>query len=326
MPVDGGVRSEGRVERVLALRSFPGLAEVDPKHLALLADVAKERVFTKGTALIVPGTPVRAMHLIRRGDVAVLVDGIARRSYAAGALVGGIAALTRDPKGQHVVATTDTRTFEIDRDDFSDVLEESFSLLHSALRGMLRTALDARRAIPENAGFAALPMSEEAGRASSELGIVERAMFVRRLMTYGSARVEALAELAREMTVLRVSAGTELFRLGEAAPYSLLVHSGVVACETGTAQRFRLGPDSVVGGIDSIAGEPRWYSAVAETDLVALRADTAHLMDVIEDHPDMGLDMLRSAARILAELQEKVYRAVGSTPSPLAVRRDRPAP
>jgi CRP-like cAMP-binding protein len=158
----------------------------------------------------------------------------------------------------------------------------------------------------------------ETARAPSELGIVERAMFVRRLMTYGSARVEALAELAREMAVVRVPAGTALYDIGDAAPYSLLVYSGVVSCETKTAQQFRLGPDSVVGGIDSIAAEPRWYRAVAETDLVALRADTAHLMDVIEDHPDMGLDMLRSAARILAELQDRVDRATWSEPPPPA--------
>jgi hypothetical protein len=32
-------------------------------------------------------------------------------------------------------------------------------------------------------------------------------------------------------------------------------------------------------------------------------------MDVIEDNPDMGIDMLRSAARILSELYESVDRA-----------------
>jgi CRP-like cAMP-binding protein len=326
VPDDAGARLAGRVERVLALRSFPGLAEVDPKHLALLADIARERVFPKGTALIVPGTPVPAMHLVRQGSVQVLVDRIPRRSYGAGAIIGGIAALTRDPKGQHVVAATETRTFEIDKDDFTDVLEESFSLLHSVLRGMLRAARDARRSIPVDAGFSAIPLTEEPARASSELGIVERAMFVRRLQTYGSARVEALAELAREMTVLRVSAGTELFRAGDPAPYSLLVYSGVVSCETDTGQRFRLGPDSVVGGVDSISFDPRWYHATAETNLVALRADTEHLMDVIEDHPDMGLDMLRSAARILAELQARVDRSTDSTPPPPLSREVRNGP
>ena len=48
-----------RFERVLALRSFPGLALVDASHLAVMAEVAEERSFRKGETMLVPGTPVR---------------------------------------------------------------------------------------------------------------------------------------------------------------------------------------------------------------------------------------------------------------------------
>jgi CRP-like cAMP-binding protein len=60
--------------------------------------------------------------------------------------------------------------------------------------------------------------------------------------------------------------------------------------------------------MDSIAAEPRWYRAVAQTDVVALRSDAAHLMDVIEDHPDMGIAMLRSAAKSLTDLYAELDR------------------
>lgn len=306
MPADGGERSAGRVERVLALRSFPGLALVEPAHLAVMAEVAEERFFPRGATLSTPGQPVRAAQLIRHGEVAVLREGIAMRRFGAGDIVGAVASITGDPEGQHVVATLDTRTFEIDRDDFSDVLEESFSLLHASLRGMLRGVLACRKNLPGDAGFDAPILAE--GHAPVELGLIERVLFLRGLLTYGRARVEALAELAREMTPVRVPAGTVLWSEGDPSPHSLLVWSGVVACTTNHGQRFRFGPDSAVGGIDSLAGEPRWYHAVAETDLVALRADVTHLMDVIEDHPDMGLDMLRSAARILTGLYERLDR------------------
>jgi CRP-like cAMP-binding protein len=306
VPADARERSAGRVERVLALRSFPGLALVEPAHLAVMAEVAEERFFAKGATVFSPGAPVRAMQLIRRGEVAVLREGVAMRRFGEGDIVGAIASLTRDPEGQHVVATVDTSTFEIDRDDFSDVLEESFSLLHAAMRGTLRGVLGCRKRLPKDAGFDA-PILEET-RPPVELGLVERVLFLRGLLTYGRARVEALAELAREMTPMRVPAGTELWAEGDASPHSLLVWSGVVACTTASGQRFRFGPDSAVGGIDSLAGEPRWYRAVAETDLVALRADVTHLVDVIEDNPDMGLDMLRSAARILSGLYERLDR------------------
>jgi CRP-like cAMP-binding protein len=307
VPVDDPERLAGRVERVLALRSFPGLALVDPTHLAIMADVAEERVFTRGATLLSPGAPVRSMHLIRRGEVAVMREGVAMRRFVGGDIVGAIASLTRDPAGQHVVATQDTRTFEIERGDLEDVLEESFSILNSALRGTLRGVIDCRRQIPVDAGFSA-PIADMV-RGPADLGLVERVLFLRRLLTYGRARVEALAELASGMVEVRLPAGAELWQIGEASPYSLLVWSGVVRGDTERGQRFRFGPDSVVGGIDSIAGAPRWYRATAETEVVALRSEAADLMDVMEDHPDMGLDMLRVGARILTGLYEELDRA-----------------
>ncbi|HVU04400.1 MAG TPA: cyclic nucleotide-binding domain-containing protein [Polyangiaceae bacterium] len=314
MPADGGEQAASRVERVLALRAFPGLAEVEPTHLGMLADVVRERTIAKGQTVLSPNTEVRAMYLIRSGELSVMRNGAVARRYRTGGIVGGIASLTRDPRGQHLVATADSRTFELDRDDFADVLEESFSLLQAVLRGLLQSALEVRLGIAKDAGFAGEVI--EALRPSLELGLVERVMFVRSLATYGRARVEALAELAREMSVVRATKGTELYAIGDPAPYSLLLYSGVVACEAKNGQRFRLGADSVVGGMDSMAGERRWYRAEAETDVIALRSDTSHLMDVIEDNPDMGIDMLRSAARILAELYERVDRANESRPPP----------
>lgn len=306
MPADGVARSTRRVERVLALRSFPGLALVDPAHLAVMAEIAEERAFRKGEALLVLGTPVRAMHLIRRGEVAILREGIPVRSFRGGDIVGAIAALTRAPEGQHVLAVSDTTTFEIDVSDFEEVLEESFALLLAALRGILRGALECRLQIPEDAGYSSPP--PEPVRTTTALGLVERVLFLRRLNAFGSPRVEALAELAREMTEVAFRAGTQIWQIGEQSPYCLVVWSGVVSCITETGQRFRFGPDSVVGGIDSIAGEPRWYVARAETDVVVLRGEAAMLMDVIEDHPDMGIAMLRSAAGSLTHLYERVDR------------------
>lgn len=300
---DSRGRLRANVERVLALRSFPGLASVDPAHLSVLADIAVERIIPEGSTLIAPGQPAKAMHLIRRGRVAALHDGAAVRRYGPGEVVGAIATLSPHPTSQHVIAEAETRTFELERRALLDVLEDSFSLLHATLSGILRSTLQARLAIPENAGFSELTPEE---RPHSDLTLVERVLFVRRLLTYGHARVEALAELSREMRRVDFSPGSILWESGEAASYALLLWSGTVHCTTSNGQSFRFGPDSVVGGIDSIAGEPRWFRAVAETPVLALRSDTTHLFDVLEDHPDMGLDMLRAAARILAELNERV--------------------
>jgi CRP-like cAMP-binding protein len=196
------------------------------------------------------------------------------------------------------------------------VLEESFSLMLAALRGMNRGVMESRMAIAVDAGFSASIL--EPYRPTSELGLVERVLFLRNSLGFAKVSVEALAEFAREMTVVRVPAGTELWDVGEPSPHLLLIWSGVVRCDTPSGQQFRLGPDSAVGGIDSVADEPRWYRAVAETDLVGLQSETADLMDVLEDHPDMGLAMLRATARILSELYDHLDR--------IALQSDPPGP
>jgi hypothetical protein len=193
-----------------------------------------------------------------------------------------------------------------DKDDMEDALEESFPLLYSALRGMMRGALAARLEIEGDAGFSE-PILEPL-RPAGDLGLVERVLFVRRLLTYGAGGVEAFADLARDMTEVRLAAGTLLWEQGEPARDSLLLYSGVVRCQTDRDQEFFLGPDSVVGGIDSIANEARWFRATAHTNIVALRSEVAELIDVIEDHPSMGLGMVRVAARILSDLHERIDR------------------
>ncbi len=297
----------GRLERLLALRSLPGLSQLEPSHLAMLAEVTKERLLRKGTTLSFAGEPVRAVHLLRSGEVAIMREGVAIRKYRGGDVVGSISALSRDPLGQHAVVTSDARTFEIERDDLEDVFEESFPLLHSALRGMMRGVLGARLQIPVDAGFPE-PVLDSSRSHPRELGLVDRVLFGRRLILYGTGSVEALADLARDMTSIEIPRGAEVWPIGIPSPYSLLLYGGLIRCETTKGQTFSFGPDSVVGGIDSLAAEPRWFRAVAETDVVALRSDATHLMDVIEDYPEMGLGILRAAARVLSELNERVDR------------------
>jgi CRP-like cAMP-binding protein len=257
------------------------LRQVDSANLSLLVEMTRERRFPKGATLSFPGEPVRAIHFIRDGEVAFVRDGIPTRRFTGGDIVGGVAALTRDPAGQHVIATKDSRTFEIDKDDMEDALEESFPLLYSALRGMMRGALAARLEIEGDAGFSE-PILEPL-RPAGDLGLVERVLFVRRLLTYGAGGVEAFADLARDMTEVRLAAGTLLWEQGEPARDSLLLYSGVVRCQTDRDQEFFLGPDSVVGGIDSIANEARWFRATAHTNIVAFpRTFSEPLLHAVE--------------------------------------------
>jgi CRP-like cAMP-binding protein len=297
----------GAVERVLALRVFPGFARLPTDHLALLAEYTYERYFSKGDLIASPGRMVTSMHFVRSGIINVLREGVVVRSFSAGAVVGGLAGLTRDPKGQHLVAGDDTDTFEVAIDDMEDFLEDSFPTLVVVMRGLAGGVLEMRRKLPRDAGFV-----DDVGdfvRPEIELNLVERILFARRLLAYGHSRVEAMAELVREMELCRFAAGQVVYREGDGAVASYLVYSGGVRCTSASGQSFVMGPDSVIGGIDSMANAKRWYTATAQTDVVALRSAVTSLIDVVEDHPDMGLELLRVLAGILKGLQDREYEA-----------------
>ena len=176
----------------------------------MLAEVVHERFFRRGATLAVPGQLVTSIYLIRSGKVNILREGIAVRTLGGRDVVGAIAAMTRDPSGQHLVVAEDTDTFEISVDDLEDVFEDSYPVLLAVTRTLARAVISARQKIREDAGFDAT--IEVSLRSVGDLNLVERIVFVRNLMAYGRAKIEALAELALEMVEKRFSAGTVLWK------------------------------------------------------------------------------------------------------------------
>jgi CRP-like cAMP-binding protein len=51
-------------------------------------------------------------------------------------------------------------------------------------------------------------------------------------------------------------------------------------------------PGVAIGALESIAGQPRWHDAVAETQVEVLELDVDDIIDVFEDNVDMATDYL----------------------------------
>ncbi|MFP6684398.1 MAG: hypothetical protein VB934_06775, partial [Polyangiaceae bacterium] len=62
------------------------------------------------------------------------------------------------------------------------------------------------------------------------------------------------------------------------------------------ANNFAFGAGYVVGDLDAIAREPRWYSAYAEEEVDALVLKRSSTFDVLEDNTDMAMQLLRNFA------------------------------
>ena len=141
-------------------------------------------------------------------------------------------------------------------------------------------------------------------------------MFVLRNSTsFSDAGLDALVDLAEDMRELRFSAGDTLWTVGDAAPFSVLVLEGSIACHPPDLPPFELGHGFYVGGLESTANEPRWYTARAAGDVRALELDTAAFIDVLEDHPEFAMAMMRSLAGGIAAFRDRM-RERASRPPP----------
>lgn len=294
------------LERVLLLRTFAPFADLAPAHLAAMAEMAEDRFFPAGAEIHPEGAPVRHVHYIISGEVEIRRRGEVIRTLGERSVVGGLAALARVREAAQVVAKTDVTAFSFSQEDQRDIFEDDFEILSRIMRGVARGFLEARRAAGSGGGFR--PDDESAPLPRGPLGLVDKIAFLRRTTPYNQARLEAVAELARESPEVRVSAGEELWKIGDPSGSSLVMVAGVIV---GTAdegrQRFRFSTGSIVGGLDSLAQVPRWYHAVAATDVAAIQVNYGVLLDLLEDHTEMAMDLLRALAASVLALRERIH-------------------
>jgi CRP/FNR family cyclic AMP-dependent transcriptional regulator len=301
MPTES--RTIGHVERILSLHKIPVLGTLPSADLASIAEIARERTFPRGSVLFREGEPVQAVHVVVDGAVHISRKGRLVGHAGPGSAVGGIGVLARDEEGIHAVAEADTLTLEIGGDGLFELMEDQFSLFHHVLREVCLQMIGVVSRFP--AALEQLPqITPPVPTGTRELDLVGRIMFLRESEFFHRASINALAELSRGMLEVRYEAGQQIWAVGEPPGWVLVVLEGYLACTTAAGFRFRLGPGTPPGGLEATAEAPRWYSAVAETPLVALQGRMEWLLDLFEDNFDMGIDYLAILSKRLLEVME----------------------
>jgi CRP-like cAMP-binding protein len=290
-----------QLERVMHLRSFTGLRDLDPAKLAVVAEHSVEHFFPAGSEIYAEGKPVEELHYIISGRVAVKRGGKLIDQFGAMSVIGGLSALSSRSDGQQVVATEDTVTLGVSEEDQTDVFEDNFDMALAILRAVAFGYIAQRKEAGPDAGFSGVIKKVEAPTAP--FGLVDKLAVLRHSITFGATRIEALAELAHDAIERRYPAGHELWQEGDASGNGRLLVSGVIACRRDD-QQFRFGPGSMVGGIGGLARIPRWYTAKTETEVVALELPIVALLDMFEDNVDLMLALLGNLADAVLTLRE----------------------
>jgi CRP-like cAMP-binding protein len=283
-------------ERAIYLRSIPVAAELPPHVVHVIASLLVPRRFDVGDRLMRAGETFQGLELLTEGRV-----GLSRGDAKLGQLappqsLGFLDILTRSAGSYDAVAIEPTRSMLLDTEVFYELMEEHPPLLHATIRYAADRLLYEMQELPaEMLGFPdeTIPFEVPADRP---LDLVERILFLRVLSTFKKTNVNALAAMAQQIEEVRIPAGADVFRRGEPSTSGYMLVKGHIECFNKDGKRFRYGPGTAVGGVESIAAKPRWYDAKAEDDIVALLGSTDEFFDLFEENFGMATDFLTMLA------------------------------
>jgi hypothetical protein len=128
--------------------------------------------------------------------------------------------------------------------------------------------------------------------ATHRIDLVARLRVLRTSSIFRRAGVGSLVQMATSIEERRLPAGSVLWNAGDPSGFFYLVIDGTIACRRPGGATFFAASGYPLGNLESQAGEPRWYTAVAETPVILLRGNTEGFRDILEENPDVAMDFL----------------------------------
>ncbi len=270
------------VQRLLALRQQPGFADVDLAELATMAENLVETSFRAGTIVATPTGRVPALHLI--------VDGRFESGSAgwdARQVFGVLEVFAGRAVAEPVVAAVDTRTLQLAASDLAEILEDNYGLLSNTRRGIARYLLSKR------VGRTTWQRPQQVVAPYRHPGLVERLIVLRHQLPFG--RMQALAALAQSAVEVSWQPGEIIRSAGDPADGAFVLLDGSVRGLRGSSEHV-LVPNDMIGMLETLAERDHGMTTIAATPVRALRIPAVALVDVMEDHTDLGLGMITQLA------------------------------
>jgi CRP-like cAMP-binding protein len=274
---------------LFALRQFPMFSNVDLAELGLLVDNVSERTFAPGAAVARAATRLPALQLVLEGRIEVR-SGTTVESWGPRDVFGLMEVLAVRPILAPAIATVETRTLELRATDTYEILEDNFGVLHAVIR-----ALAARLAVID------VPRATARATSPRQLTLVERVMVLRQQLVFANGRVQPLAALAQGCNEVVWPAGTRIASSGQVADSLTILLDGSVRASRGNRRPHVLGPGDSTGALEALASLRHLADVEATTAVTALHCPLAAIVDVLEDHADLGLCMVGNFARALLD-------------------------
>jgi HD-GYP domain-containing protein (c-di-GMP phosphodiesterase class II) len=161
------------------LAQAPLFAELPADALTALAEGASRRRYVPGEIVFHEGAPGDALHVVRRGLLAVVRPsrdpGLVLNRMGPGDAFGEIAVLTESPRLASVVAVEASETLEVTRDDFDAVLAANPRATRRMLGALARSLTLAKEEVTrQNSRLEATVRERTADLRESQLEVVRR--------------------------------------------------------------------------------------------------------------------------------------------------------
>jgi len=273
------------LRRVLMLRQFPLLATADLDELATIAENTIESHFAAGATVARSGC-LAGLQLVIAGRIEANGHGWGPRH-----VFGTLEVFAGRAASSPAIAITETHTLELPAHDVGELLEDNFGLLLFALRELASHMVHIKPRVTRPPRF-----------SNGPLGLVDRLILFRQQFPFTAARLHALAALADTSQEIWWPAGTVIAREGDRANNGFIIVEGTLRTSRGQV----VGPGAQIGHLETLAG--LHHGATVETTSVVRGLCTAGpaILDVLEDHTDVGLAMIASFASALLDAANRL--------------------
>ncbi len=298
------------LDRALFLKAQPYLEGVESNVLAVVASYSEEREYARGAWIRKAGEPVDRVCFLGSGRVEVvhtIDDSPWARTIEAPGAIGMAHHFGKIPETPAVQALDRTICIEVETPDFTQIMEDHFSLLLQMARAtadhiLLSIRDSGTRRVAEE-GFAEADRTE----TPAQLDLVQRLGRAKRMPFFRGVNLTVLGELIRFDPPRRVPAGEVLWKAGDPIDCMVLVLDG--RFESQGAFGSSVAPaGSTLGAWEILLNGPRIEGWVATEASRVLTIHREFFIDVLEDHFEFALGYLAQVSRRLIEELEHPHR------------------
>lgn len=290
----GGEVATLAADREGTVRALPWARELSDRHVALLASVSEPHWFDRGAELVREGQAMQHAHIVVSGKVEILRGGEVLATVGDGGVLTLLVALSADGRGAHARALVPTTTLAMSIPHLLEVLEESAAVMREGVSSFAASLLTLRQRVGPSVEPPPGPDARRLARATPDLALGDRMVLLARAFEFARGNVECIGDLAKIARHVVIEDGAALWSADATKADTIwVIQSGrVVGYERGGVASH--GPGQVVGMLEALAGQPRWFDARADGVVTLLSFRVSDLLEVLHGHFEMMRPLVTS--------------------------------